>query len=53
MGTYGYSSTEKTDINVNEAQFITVIINPETLKPVKTDERGELILTNLGVTAFH
>jgi len=52
MGAYGYSCQEKTGIHINEAQFIAEIINQETLKPVKTGERGELVLTNLGRYGF-
>ncbi|KUO75150.1 MAG: phenylacetate--CoA ligase [Desulfosporosinus sp. BRH_c37] len=52
MGAYGYSCKEQTGIHINEAQFIAEIINPETLKPVNTGERGELVLTNLGRYGF-
>lgn len=52
MGAYGYSCQEKTGIHVNEAQFIAEIIDPETLKPAKDGERGELVLTNLGRYGF-
>ena len=48
MGAFGYSCSEQKGLHINEAEFIWEIINPETLKPVKEGERGELVLTNLG-----
>ncbi|RAK15068.1 phenylacetate-CoA ligase [Anoxybacillus vitaminiphilus] len=48
MGAYGYSCSEQKGIHVNESQFLVEIIDPETLKPVKQGERGELVLTNFG-----
>ncbi|MED4116231.1 AMP-binding protein [Priestia megaterium] len=48
MGAYGYSCQEQKGLHVNEAQFITEVINPETLEHVAPGERGELVLTNLG-----
>ncbi|MFJ8261959.1 phenylacetate--CoA ligase family protein [Rummeliibacillus sp. NPDC094406] len=48
MGAYGYSCTEQKGLHINEAEFIAEIINPETGKLVKPNEKGELVLTNLG-----
>ncbi|WP_044748177.1 phenylacetate--CoA ligase family protein [Bacillus alveayuensis] len=48
MGAYGYSCSEQKGIHVNESQFLVEIIDPQTLKPVKQGERGELVLTNFG-----
>jgi phenylacetate-CoA ligase len=48
VGAYGYSCQAQQGLHVNEAEFIAEIVDPKTLRPVKTGERGELILTNLG-----
>lgn len=48
MGAYGFSCTAQSGLHVNEREFIAEIINPETLEPVASGEKGELILTNLG-----
>lgn len=48
MGAYGYSCSAQAGLHVNEAEFIAEVIDPETLQPVASGEKGELILTNLG-----
>lgn len=48
MGAYGYGCKAKNGLHVNDEQFIAEIINPETGEPVGPNERGELVLTNLG-----
>lgn len=48
MGAYGYSCSARNGIHVNEAEFIAEVIDPDTLRPVKEGETGELVLTNLG-----
>ena len=48
MGAYGYGCDAKNGLHINDEQFIAEIINPETGEPVGANERGELVLTNLG-----
>lgn len=47
-GAFGYSCDAQKGIHINESQFIAEIIDPETLEPAKENEKGELVLTNLG-----
>lgn len=48
MGAYGYGCAAKNGLHVNDEQFIAEIIDPETGESVDANERGELVLTNLG-----
>ncbi|WP_050184095.1 phenylacetate--CoA ligase family protein [Domibacillus robiginosus] len=48
IGAYGYSCSEQQGIHINDMQFISEIINPDTLAPAQEGEKGELVLTNLG-----
>lgn len=48
MGAYGYGCEAKNGLHVNDEQFIAEIINPKTGEHVEPNERGELVLTNLG-----
>ena len=53
MGAYGYSCSEHNGLHVNESEFIAEVVNPDTLKSVEIGERGELVLTNLGLMDIH
>ena len=48
MGAYGYSCVKQVGLHVNEEEFIAEVIDPEKLQPVGPNEKGELVLTNLG-----
>jgi phenylacetate-CoA ligase len=48
MGAYGFTCLDQDAVHVNEAEFITEILDPATGEPVAEGERGELVLTNLG-----
>ncbi len=39
-------------VHVNEAEFIAEALHPDTGKPVREGERGELVITNLGRTGM-
>lgn len=52
MGAYGYSCSMRKGLHVNESQFIAEVVDPDTLRPVKEGETGELVLTNLGRYGF-
>jgi phenylacetate-CoA ligase len=45
MGAYGYECSAQAGLHVNEAEFITEVIDPATGRPAR---EGELVLTNLG-----
>src|SRR5699024_5321777 len=47
-GAFGYSCDAQNGLHINESQFIAEIIDPESLEPAKENEKGELVLTNLG-----
>lgn len=49
VGAYGlHCEHQRTSIHVNETEFIIEVIDPDTGKPVKDGEVGEMALTNLG-----
>src|SRR5438093_7662167 len=52
MGAYGFECEAQSGLHINEDEFISEIIDPETLAPVREPARegnqGELVLTNLG-----
>jgi len=48
VGSHSFECVEQSGLHVNEAEFIAEVLDPETGKPVRRGEVGELILTNLG-----
>lgn len=48
MGAYGFECEAQAGLHINEDEFIAEIIDPETLRPAETGQKGELVLTNLG-----
>src|SRR5213593_2742245 len=48
MGAYGFECEAQSGLHINEDEFISEIIDPETLAPVREGNKGELVLTNLG-----
>jgi phenylacetate-CoA ligase len=48
VGAFAYPCGEQTGMHLNEAEFITEILDSESGAPVKDGEIGELIVTNLG-----
>ena len=52
IGAWGFSCTARNGLHVNEAQFIVEILDPQTGRPVPAGQEGELVLTNLGRTAY-
>jgi phenylacetate-CoA ligase len=48
IGAYGFECEIQAGVHINEDEFIAEVIDPVTLRPVATGERGELVLTNLG-----
>jgi phenylacetate-CoA ligase len=45
VGAYGYECAAQAGLHVNEAEFVTEVIDPVTGEPAR---EGELVLTNLG-----
>lgn len=53
VGAFGFEASERRNgLYIIETEFIAEVINPETLQPVPPDEKGELVLTNLGRWGF-
>jgi phenylacetate-CoA ligase len=52
VGAHGFSCMARSGIHINEAEFIAEIVDPETGEPVAEGGAGELVLTNLGRSAF-
>jgi phenylacetate-CoA ligase len=44
--------SESSAIHLNEAEFIFEVIDPQSAKPAREGERGELVITNLGRAAM-
>ncbi len=49
VGAYAFECVENPGgLHITESEFIAEVIDPQSLKPVKEGEQGELVLTNLG-----
>lgn len=48
VGPYGYSCQQQNGLHVNEAEFITEVLDFQTGQPVEPGQPGELVITNLG-----
>ena len=53
VGAFGFETSERRNgLYIIETEFIAEVISPDTLEPVHTGEKGELVLTNLGRWGF-
>ena len=52
VGAFGFSCSARAGVHIIEAEFIAEVIDPDTGLPCATGEEGELVLTNLGRSAF-
>ena len=52
VGAFGFSCEARNGVHINEAEFISEVIDPATGAPAAEGESGELVLTNLGRTSF-
>ncbi len=50
VGSHSFECVYQNGPHINEAEFIAEVVDPETERPVREGEVGELILTNLGPT---
>jgi phenylacetate-CoA ligase len=49
VGAFGFEcQAQPGGVHVNEGEFIAEVIDPNSGKPVREGERGELVITNLG-----